>query len=226
MSAFLALLALVVAGDPAADSRVERVLRLREELAALEASLSDAERQELAERLASPPAAAAPLAPAPGPAAPGLVVAVPVPPAPVAPGPESGPCPTLAFFDSDGDGRVSATDRYWRYLYVASGAVADGTAAGSGVESLYDAGVRSLDVGGRDWRGVGDRGGDLRGGPEITVALGRGAVRLLVDATALARRGGPQLLDDGGRPLDGPQPLARGRALRTAEGAIHPLACR
>jgi hypothetical protein len=246
--------------EQAPQQVVERILELQLEidelLRALDPDLRAAVERELESRLArpaadadrvervpdEPPAVETPEAPeapgAPG-AAPATGSSRPPEPAPArepaapdlptAPPPPSA-CRPLALLDSDGDGRVSGADRYWRHLYLWHDADGDRAIDDGERLSLFELDVRwvavELDSYGTDDDFVGD------------VVLGEEAVFRLVgrrkesdrralalDADGLRRGDGPALVDDAGAPLSGVQPLRRGSAMLDADGSRFGFPC-
>ena len=136
-------------------------------------------------------------------------------------------CNTLEVFDENDDGRVTVTDRYWRYLYLWSDANGDGRVIDDEIESAYEAGVREisnhLQTFARKKKGLGEirreRGlllfdvrGNGFGGPDD------GA--LAIDTTALARSNGPQILDAEGQPVEGIQPIRKSWGVRMGDEVV------
>lgn len=198
-----------------AAAAAERIRQLQGEIEELLRSLSPEARREVERLLAAPE-------PPPSPWPIGgegeeAVAANPEPP--VAPG----GCRPLAPFDTDDDGRVSARDRYWRYLYlVPPGSVDRGAAA-----DLYESGVRAVDADLAGFSLEESGRGRIDVGRFILFDFdepGRPRTRLAVDATRLARGDGPQLLPaEVDTPLTGLQPLEPGQRLRFADGRIETL---
>jgi hypothetical protein len=147
-------------------------------------------------------------------------------------------CNTLALFDSNGDGKVSANDRSWRHLYLWSDADGDGVMQDAEVQSAYDRGVRSLDVRLDTFLRI---DGDTTATSEVEVdryivldTSGDGfdsTARmiddgvLVVDAGKLGRGDGPDLMDETGLPLDGLQAFRAGLGLTLASGDSQALSC-
>lgn len=192
----------------------------------------------------APPAAAADLPPPRSPAA-----AVAAPPearsaTPTAPTPADAPptprprwrrrsCNTLASFDTDGDGRVGPLDRYYRYLHLWIDKNGDGRADEREITSTWEEKVREIATDLDSFIG-GKRGfmGEIRLGDYVELDLhgdGFGASSddgvLVIDASALKRGDGPELLTPEGEPLDGFQPFTRGLRLRDAAGGVTRLDC-
>lgn len=141
-------------------------------------------------------------------------------------------CVYLQPLDWREDGVIDAGDRYWRYLYLWSDRDGDGRVAENETRSVFDAGVRSLDMRldrfGLKGEGVGLM--DVRGGRVVLDVDGDGFGTpddgvLTVDADALGRGSGPDLLSPGGEELTGYQPLGSGLRLRLAGGEVVELGC-
>lgn len=141
-------------------------------------------------------------------------------------------CTRLAPFDGNGDGQISAVDRYWRHLYVWQDRDGDGSWQDGEIRSAYEAGVRAiatdLDTFSRRKGALGEmrlRDGrvwlDLRG--DGFGERGDDAV-LMLDASALSRSGSG-LLAGSGEQLAGMEPLRAGLQWRDAEGRVRSLDC-
>jgi len=145
-------------------------------------------------------------------------------------------CNTLEPFDTREDGRIDSGDRYWRYLYLWTDENGDGEVTEGEVRSVFEAGVRNISVRldrfeGKEgsvgllrvdrWIVLDPLGDGFSGG--VTGRTDDGA--LTVDAGALGRFSGPQLLDPDGRPLAGMQPFRPGLSLREASGRVIELSC-
>lgn len=147
-------------------------------------------------------------------------------------------CNTLALFDSNEDGKVSASDRSWRHLYLWSDADGDGVMQDAEVQSAYDRGIRSLDVrldtflrsdGDKtlpseievDRYIVLDTSGD---GFDSTARMIDDGV-LLVDAGKLGRGDGPDLLDETGLPLAGLQAFRANLSLEAVREKPEKFTC-
>lgn len=145
-------------------------------------------------------------------------------------------CNTLEPFDTREDGRIDSGDRYWRYLYLWTDGNGDGEVTEREVRSVFEAGVRNISVRldrfeGKEgsvgllridrWIVLDPLGDGFSGG--ITGHTDDGA--LTVDAGALGRFSGPQLLGPDGRPLEGMQPFRPGFSLREASGRVIELSC-
>lgn len=236
------------------QEEIERLLpflspELRRRIAAelarrAEAQQEEAERAEQAERAARE-AREAP-EPAGKEAEAGAEAAVTVPPRQVAAGPAEPSrarspaartaCNTLEPFDTREDGRIDSGDRYWRYLYLWTDENGDGEVTEREVRSVFEAGVRNISVRLDRFEGKGGSVGLLRVDRWIVLdPLGDGFSggvtgrtddgALTVDAGALGRFSGPQLLDPDGRPLAGMQPFRPGLSLREASGRVIELSC-
>jgi hypothetical protein len=139
-------------------------------------------------------------------------------------------CGTLTAFDSNEDGLVTGADRYWRYfrLELEGGAAA---AESSGPASLYDLGIRSIQVELDFYTTADKETGDIDVNDVIRLELlGKGHPAgasgvLVIDADRLARGGEVKLVDGAGGLLAGPQALRPGQALATADGGRLPLLC-
>jgi hypothetical protein len=99
------------------------------------------------------------------------------------------------------------------------------------LESLYDLGIREIDVNLGFYKLADGAAGDIRIDDRIRVELfskrkpGRRSMILFIQASRLARSGDLRLVDRSGALLAGDQPLAPGVALETAEGKRLPLLC-
>jgi hypothetical protein len=192
-----------------AEEVVERIHRLQEEIETLLRDLSPEVRREVERRLTGLPGAEPEVAYVePGPAP--------------APGPAG--CAPLGAFDSDGDGLVSARDRYWRYLLLVRDANGDREPQRSEAVDLYEAGVRSLDATLTGFRLAEGGRGRIDVDSRITLDFGdtaRPDAWLAVDASRLARGAGPALLPrEGDQPLTDLQLLQPGQWLRYEDGRM------
>ncbi len=183
---------------------------------------------------ASPPVA---LPPSPEPALPEPVVQAP----PAAEPPlrrrlTRGPhCNFLAPLDGNGDGKISALDRYWRHLFLWSDN-GDRTVQEAEVASAYERNVREIAVDLSTFIRKKGTIGEIRmrsaGGSETPLLDVRGdgfggaddAV-LVVDATRLKRGSGPELLSAAGEPVEGFQPFREGWQLRADGGEVTVFRC-
>jgi len=147
------------------------------------------------------------------------------------PEPESAKeCDSLGPLDTNGDGVISASDRNWRYLRLRADTGGRSTNMVD-LESLYDLGIREIDVNLRFYKLSDGAAGDIFIDDNIRFEhlskrkSGRRSMILLIQASRLARSGELQLVDPSGALLAGDQPLAPGVALQTAEGSRLPLLC-
>ncbi len=139
-------------------------------------------------------------------------------------------CNTLLAFDENGDGKVDVADRYWRYLYLWIDRNGNGQVEERETLIPFDRKVRHISVDLETFektKGI----GEIHLGETVTLDLkgdgfgGDDDAVLVVDATALGRRGGPRLLDAEGRVLEGIVTFRRGLALRDAAGGVVALDC-
>lgn len=143
-------------------------------------------------------------------------------------------CNSLDPLDENGDGKINAQDRYWRYLYVWIDHNRDGQRQEKEVESVYAAGVREIANGlGIFYRKKGSVG-EIRRGDTLLLDLagnGFGSGRrpddgvLMVDADGLGRGDGPQVLDADGADVTGIEPFVAGWQMRLADGGVLTLNC-
>lgn len=243
----------------AEENTLERILELREELERLLQSLSPEQRQEVERRWRErqesepieppiePPVeltvepASEPLAePPPIPAADEAempqdlevsperaeIDSVPL----AAPAAAAGSsCGTLAAFDSNEDGVLSASDRYWRYfrLSLAKGREFEPTAT----ETLYDQGIREIRLELDFFKMSDGTTGDISVGDRIHLQLvGKRRKPMLsgaltIEAGRLARGGEVHLADDQGTTLTGVQVVRPGVALVAADGTRQAILC-
>lgn len=229
--ALLALLAGAAPAQDAPDEIVERIRELRREIDELLARLPPELREEVRRSLAEPPPPAVPEASAAAPAAP---VSPPPPPSPPSPPPPRRPrtaCNTLTAFDTDGDGKVDARDRYWRYLYLWLDRNGNGRMEEREIVSPFDRKVREIATDLDGFAGAKGLYGEIRRGDYLVLDLrgdgfdGKDDGVLLVDAGALARGDGPRLLSAEGEEIAGVQPFQRGWRLRDADGTVTRLTC-
>lgn len=215
-------------GPPDPEKVAERILELQDEIEALLEGLSPEARRQveriLAARSAPPDGFEPEGAPAPEPAAP----AEPAPaPAPVRPAEPS--CNLLEPFDTDGDGVVSARDRYWRYLYLWRDGNGDRQIQTAETVDLYEAGVAEI--------AVALDSAKLREGGRVRMEADRYVLLelddfqglegvLAVDTDRLARGSGPAVLpEEDGAPLSGIQPIEVGWQLSFDDGETVVLTC-
>ncbi|MEM6796979.1 MAG: hypothetical protein AAF725_23595 [Acidobacteriota bacterium] len=129
-------------------------------------------------------------------------------------------CRTLEPFDTDGDGKLTGLDRYWRYFYLWTDVDEDRSVDEREVESPFERGIREVRVDLREFvRGKGKRKRSLEiqleehilldvGGDGWSGAYPRGDDgALAVDTSAVREAGGPDARDGRGRPLEGVQPI-------------------
>ncbi|MEL7061376.1 MAG: hypothetical protein AAGN46_15240, partial [Acidobacteriota bacterium] len=205
-------------GEPSAEARPTAVAKVEASPEAAELDATDAGGEDSARDAASATAA---------PAAPG--------------GPSSGEpaakeparrCSTLVLFDSDGDGLVTAFDRYWRHLYLWTDADGDGRPSSAEMTSPYERNIRGIDV---DLRHLLFGKGDAQTKRDIQLeelvlfdVSNDGLVRpwprgddgaLSLNAAAL-RRAGWTLDAADGKPLDGIVPIRNAARLSDGERSV------
>lgn len=243
-----------VAADPPASNEeqaVERIRALRQEIENLLDGLPPETRERLRRELGLPalPEATEPEAKEPA-ATPPAPVPTPPPPAPVPETPAEAPtvtpaaepppspprrrrrreCNTLRLFDSNGDGIVNPEDRYWRYLYLWTDRNGDQRIEERETVSPYQRKIEEIDIYLETFekkKGIGeirirehlifDIKGDGFGGSDDAL--------LAVDATALARRNGPQILDADGKAVEGIVLFTQGMGVRDAAGQVTVFNC-
>jgi len=131
-------------------------------------------------------------------------------------------CLPLGLLDTNGDGRVSAGDRYWRHLYLAS--TNTGALDAGAVESLYSAGVRELDLGRGVYTNERREVEDLHRTDRVELRnLGRQRTEtawLVLDASGLAEGGNLRLLSGEETSLTGFQRLSDEMLLEGPEGPV------
>jgi hypothetical protein len=138
-------------------------------------------------------------------------------------------CNLLEPFDTDGDGVVSARDRYWRYLYLWRDANGDRRVQATEAVDLYEAGVQEIAVA-LDFAKLREGGrGRVETGRQVLLDLddfqGLEGV-LAVDTDRLARGSGPAVLTgEGAAPLTGIQPIEAGWQLAFDDGETIVLTC-
>ncbi len=228
----LGCLAAAVRGEPPAPEEiVERILELRREINALMAQLPPELREEVCKQLAeldaAPPADATTVTAPPAAAAP-----VPEPPRRVRKQPA---CNTLVVFDTNQDGRVDSSDRYWRHLNLWIDRNGDGRVEEREISSPFDRGVREIEVDLAGFERTKDRYGAIRIGEHLVLDLrgdgfDKGPRRsddgvLLVDATTLARASGPRILSASGEVVEGIQPFVAGWRIEEANGRVTVISC-
>ena len=143
-------------------------------------------------------------------------------------------CNSLDPLDENGDGKINAQDRYWRYLYVWIDQNRDGQRQDKEVESAYAAGVREIANSlGIFYRKKGSVG-EIRRDKTLLLDLagnGFGAGRrpddgvLMVDTDGLGRGDGPQVLAANGAPVEGIAPFVAGWKMRLGDGQVLAINC-
>lgn len=128
---------------------------------------------------------------------------------------------------------MDARDRYWRYLYLWLDRNGNGAMEEREIVPPFDRKVREIAA---DLDGfVGAKGlfGEIRIDERLVLDLKGDGFQagshddavLLVDASALRRGDGPDLLSADDVPIEGIQPFAHGWRLRDASGAVTRLTC-
>ena len=141
------------------------------------------------------------------------------------------PCGGFRLFDTNEDSLVSGADRPWRFLRLWFDTDGDDLVEDSEVESLFDLGVRQIDV---DLRFYNPAEGDsedvdvddfiwLRG-VDRKKGSGRSGV-LVIAADRLASDGRLRIFDLQGTQLTGFQPLGPTAFVETDQGDRFPLVC-
>ena len=140
-------------------------------------------------------------------------------------------CNFLDALDGNGDGKISALDRYWRHLHLWSDTNGDRTVQEGEVVSVYERNVREIAVDLSTFIRKKGTLGEIRVGDSLLLDVrgdgfggGDDAV-LVVDATRLKRGAGPELLSASGEPLDGFQPFEEGARLRGSDGEVTVFRC-
>ncbi len=228
--------------DATPQQLTERILALQREIDELRARLPAAEAASAAP-VAAPPVDEPP-APSTQVADTASIKAPPVASTPPAPSASSGipvlkrrpvreTCNTLVPLDENGDGRISAADRLWRHLYVWTDKNKDRQMQEKEVESAYARGVREISTSVETFIRSKGNLGEIRIKENIVLDLrGDGFSErsrqddgvLLIDASAVARGDGPEILDDRGAVLGDLQPFRAGLQVRTGD-QITPLSC-
>ncbi len=239
--------------NPLDQDLIEQILALQRQLDELINRLSPEARQELhARQIAAEPSALEAVAvPSPEAAAPeskkvNPVTASPAPAPALDPATAPGPlpllkkrqkrptCNTLTLLDQNQDGQINAVDRYWRHLFVWVDKNGDGKRQEREIESAFERGVReiatSLETFVRSKGGL----GETRIGEQIVLDLnGNGFSErnrrddgvLLLDATAIRRGQGLDLLGPGDEALAGFQAFRSGLRIREPSGQVIALSC-
>lgn len=238
------------AAEGSVDELIERIVELQRQIDELKSRLPPSALEELRARLAEAPPTEQPVPePAAKPAAvakPATVTPPPPPPPRLPPAEAPGPlpllnrrtaraaCNTLSPLDENADGRLSSQDRYWRYLYLWSDKNRDGQAQEREIESVYDRGVREIAVSLETFIRSKGSLGEIRLDEHVVLDLkGDGFSErsrrddgvLMVDATAVQRGTGPELLDPEGAVLAGFQPFRADLSFRDAAGRRVVLTC-
>ena len=245
---WLAMAAPVVLGaeEPAAAldaSTVAEIERLRSEISALLASVSPALRAEVLAALIAAAQETQPMAESAATersvSEPSVSEPLPASAADVSPPPPPTfkrrvTCNALDAFDENGDGKVTAQDRYWRHLHLWVDGNRDGQAQEKEILSAYGAGVREistrLDVFFRKKGSLGEIriDGNLRfdlGGDGFGDGRRPDDGVLMVDADALGRGDGPEIVDGQGDIVSGMAIFAAGWRFRPADGPEWAVVC-
>lgn len=229
---------------------LDEIERLRAEIAELLASVPPALRDKVLEALLSSQDMPAPGAAAEGaaaaPEASSGAVQPPLIPPPIRATPPqvTSPskarasrrplCNSLDAFDENGDGKVNAQDRYWRHLHLWIDGNRDGQRQEKEIQSAYGAGVREISTRLDVFYGRKGSLGEIRIGEGFLFDLGGdgfGDSRrpndglLLVDAEALGRGDGPQILDGSGHAVTVMAPFAADWTFRWADGSELKTSC-
>jgi len=141
------------------------------------------------------------------------------------------PCGGFHWFDTNQDSLVSGGDRQWRHLRLWFDNNGDGELEDAEIESLFELGVRQIDVGLRFYNN--DEGDSEDVDVDDLIRLQRvgkgGANRrsgaLVVAAERLARDGRSRLTDTEGTQLSGYQTLGSTTVLETSDGKRSPVLC-
>ncbi len=148
--------------------------------------------------------------------------------------PQRASCNALAPLDENGDGRVSAADRYWRHLLIWIDKNNDGLMQEKEIDSAYARGVREITNSFETFIRTKGTLGEIRVSQNVVLDLrGDGFSErsrrddgvLLIDASAIARGTGPKILDDRSTVLTDAQPLRAGLQVRFADDRITSLSC-
>lgn len=229
------------------EQRLERILALRRELEELLEDLSPEERKEFERRWRreqgrepaepAPEVAAIPAPPvavvessSPAPPAPAEPLPVPEPVSPPETGPAPEPaaprCGTLAVLDSNGDGAVSGSDRYWRYLSLWRDD-GDGVIEQSELRSLFQHGIRRVSA--RLYSYTTAKGADRGVWVEDAIYFDlpgrRARATLTIDASRLARGDELWLEDAAGARPEGFQALRAGLTWVREDGMRSEVLC-
>ncbi len=143
------------------------------------------------------------------------------------------PCNTLLALDENGDGKISSADRYWRHLYLWTDKNDDRQLQDREVESAYEHKVREIAVSLETFIRAKGSLGEIRVEDQIVFDLRgdgfsdrdrRDDGILVVDASALARGNGPQILGARAEPKSGFIAFRKGLSLDLS-GEITELNC-
>jgi len=217
--------------DPADQEEIIlRILDLRQQIEDLLDALPQEVREEVERRWLEQQAASTA---EPQPSEPEAVTAL--PPATVTPTPEPAaaaepPCGRFYLLDSNEDTLVTGGDRQWRFLrlWFDNG---DSNLEESEIESLFDLGVRAIDVELRFYTNDEGQAEDIDVDDLIWLRLvgdnksGSRSGALVVEADRLARGGILRLTDTQGTVLSGFQPLGAEYFLETEDGVRIPVLC-
>lgn len=213
---------------------IEQILLLRQQIDSLLEALPPTMREEVEKRWRARQQAELPVAESPASLEPLEPTAqTRVTPAPLSPATSPQPratCGTLGPLDTNEDGLLSGGDRYWRYLrlWFDNG---DSTPEESEIESLFDLGIRQIDVKLSFYKDSDEAIGDIDVDDLVRLHLhrnGRSSTRtgvLTVEAGRLARTDELWLTDSAGTRLTQVQPLASELVFESADGTRHPLSC-
>ncbi len=209
--------------EPTEEETIERIVELRNELARLEAGLSEAAQAALEARLrelgqtpdVEPPPPGTPLTPVEP--KPPEVDSEPLPSkpeqlsVPEPDGPVRARCGTLGILDTNGDGVVSGADRNWRYLALWKDD-GNGSIEESELKSLFEHGIRKIGVRLVSYTNAKDVDGAIWVEDRIFFELPgrRGRAVLVIEAGRLARSEQLWLENSTGSRVLDTAPLERG----------------
>ncbi|MEM7353844.1 MAG: hypothetical protein AAF657_23795 [Acidobacteriota bacterium] len=143
-------------------------------------------------------------------------------------------CNTLTPLDENQDGQINSADRYWRYIYLWLDKNRDGQMQDREVESAYERGVREIAASVETFTRRRGSLGETRVRDRIVLDLsGDGFSErarkddgvLVIDASAIRRGNGPQLLDAGSEALSGFQIFRSGLTIQLGSGQQTALTC-
>lgn len=141
------------------------------------------------------------------------------------------PCGGFHLLDTNEDSVVSGGDRQWRYLRLWFDDNGNGSLEEEEIDSLFELGVRQIDVGLRFYINDEDDSEDVDVDDHIWLRrVGKGSAKrrsgaLAVDVDRFVRDGRFWLTDDDGVQLTGYQPLGPAVLLHTNDGVQFPLLC-